>query len=190
MDDKAAPPWPLRDAAVRAAPILAAFVGWHAFWNWAVPPAPAWSPPPRDQTVLTIGVFSTPTDKPAPEGYAFESVDGARFHLACVPSTGSSQAGKEICLNGGGRFGDHARRYVAVRYYEQPAAEGGAPRKILLGAKAGEDWLLKPETQKARLAALAEADKRRTVHWRTAVSAILTLLAGFVALRLMRRLQG
>lgn len=190
MDDQTASPWPLRDAAVRAAPILAAFVGWHAIWNWTIPLDPGWSPPPRAQTVLTIGVFSTPTDKPAPDGYAFESVDGRRLRLACVPSSAKPQAAKEACLSGDGRFGDHARRYVAVRYYEQSGAQGAAPQRILLGAKAGPDWLLKPETQKARLQALAEVEKRRKVHWRTAVSAILTLLAGFIALRLLRRFRG
>ncbi|KSB89473.1 hypothetical protein AS593_15815 [Caulobacter vibrioides] len=190
MGEQAASPWPLRDAAVRAAPILAAFVGWHAFWNWMVPIDPIWSPPPRAQTVLTIGMFSTPTDKPAPGGYAFETVDGRALRLACSPSSARSEAARDACLTGGGRFGDHARRYVAVRYYEPAGADSAPPSGILLGAKAGPDWLLKPEDQKARLSALADADRRRKAHWRTAASAILTLLAGFIALRLVRRLRG
>jgi hypothetical protein len=190
LGEQTASPWPLRDAAVRAAPILAAFVGWHAFWNWIVPLDPAWSPPPRARTVLTIGVFSTPTDKPAPGGYAFETVDGRQLRLACAPPTTKSETAQDACLTDGGRFGDHARRYVAVRYYDLAGPAGAPPARILLGAKAGPDWLLKPEDQKARLSARAEADRRRKVHWRTAASAILTLLLGFVALRLVRRFRG
>jgi hypothetical protein len=189
LGDPAASPWPLRDAAVRAAPILAAFVGWHALWNWAVPLDPALSPPPRAQSVLTIGVFSTPTDKPAPDGYAFETVDSHALRLICAPPAAKSELAKDACLSGGGRFGDHARRYVAVRYHELPGAGDAPPRGVLLGAKAGPDWLLKPEEQKARLSALAETDRRGKVHWRTAISAIVTLLLGFLALRLLRRLQ-
>jgi hypothetical protein len=76
-----------------------------------------------------------------------------------------------------------------VRYYEPATGPGDAPRRVLLGAKSGPDWLLRPEVQKARLAAQAKSDKNRKVHWRAAISAALTLAAGYVGLLLYRRFR-
>ncbi|MFT4255070.1 MAG: hypothetical protein QM608_21620 [Caulobacter sp.] len=178
-------PWPFQALAVRFAPVLVAVIGWNTVWSWATPLDPAWTPPPRDKTVLTIGVFSTPTDKPQAEGYAYETVDGRRLRLRCAPVG----AAPDDCLNGGGRVGDHAGRYATVRYYERAESPGAPPRRILLGAKSGPDWLLRPEDQKAKLAARAEADRRRGIHWRTAISAALTLAVGFVGLLIFRRFR-
>ncbi|MBI1686640.1 hypothetical protein [Caulobacter hibisci] len=176
-------PWPFQDLAFRLAPVLVAFMGWHLVWNAAVPLDPAWTPPPRDKTVRTIGVISSRTDAPQPNGFDYETVDGRRLKLLCEPR---NEAPATPCLNGRGRMGDHAGRYVAIRYYE---TTGPAPQRILLGAKSGQDWLLRPEDQKAHLAARAEGDRTRKVHWRTAISAAATLAAGFIVLLLVRRRQ-
>ncbi|PVM93115.1 hypothetical protein DDF62_01935 [Caulobacter radicis] len=179
-------PWPFQALAFRFAPVLVAVIAWNAIWDWATPVDPAWNPPPRERTVLTIGVFKTATDAPRADGYEFETVDGHRLRLRCRP-TG---AVPDDCLNGGGKVGDHSGRYATVRYYERIEGQGAAPRLVLLGAKSGSDWLLRTDDQKAKLTALGEAERRRKAHWRTAISAAATLLAGFIGLVLFRRLRG
>ncbi len=178
-------PWPFQALAVRFAPVLVAVIAWNTIWTWATPLDPAWTPPPRDKTVLTIGVLKSPTDKPQADGYDYETVDGRRLRLRCAPVGATA----DDCLNGGGRLGDHAGRYATVRYYELADGAGGAPRRVLLGAKSGPDWLLRPEDQKARLAAQAKSEKNRKVHWRAAISAALTLAAGFIGFLLYRRFR-
>ena len=183
MTEQPRSPWPFQALAFRFAPVLVAVIAWNAIWDWATPVDPAWTPPPRERTVLTIGVFKTATDTPETNGYDYETVDGRRLRLHCRPMG----AVADECLNGAGKLANHAGRYTTVRYYER--IEGAAPRLVLLGAKSGSDWLLRPEDQKAKLAALAEAERRRTAHWRTAISAALTLATGFIGLLLYRRFR-
>lgn len=185
MNKPARSPWPFQDLAFRLAPVLIAFLGWHVVWNAAVPPDPTWATPPRERTVLTIGVFKTATDAPQANGYDYETVEGRHLRLRCQPAG----ATPDDCLGGGGRVGDHAGRYATVRYYERPAGPGGPARLVMLGAKSGADWLLRPEAQKASLTARAEGERARKVHVRTAISAALTLAIGFVALLLVRRFK-
>ncbi|NGM52384.1 hypothetical protein G5B46_22465 [Caulobacter sp. 602-2] len=178
-------PWPFQALAFRFAPVLVTVIAWNAIWDWATPGDPAWTPPPRERTVLTIGVFKTATDAPRGDGYAFETIDGRRLQLRCRPVG----AAADDCLSGGGKVGDHSGRYATVRYYAWIEGRGAAPRLVLLGAKSGSDWLLRTQDQKARLTALGEAERRRKAHWRTAISAALTLAAGFIGLLLYRRQQ-
>ncbi|MEH0197895.1 hypothetical protein V7S57_20235 [Caulobacter sp. CCNWLY153] len=178
-------PWPFQALAFRFAPVLVAVIAWNAIWDWATPVDPAWTPPPRERTILTIGVFKTATNTPRADGYAFETVDGRRLRLRCRPAG----AAADDCLNGGGKIGDHSGRYATVRYYERIESRGAAPRLVLLGAKSGSDWLLRTDDQKARLTALGQTERRRKAHWRTAISAAVTLLAGFIGLVLFRRFR-
>ena len=178
-------PWPFQDLAFRFTPVLVAVIGWNAIWTWATPLDRAWLPPPRDQTVLTIGVFTAPTNGPQADGYAFETVDGRQLRLRCRP-TG---AAKDECLSRSSGMGNRSGQSATVRYYVAGERAGQPARPVLLGAKSGKTWLLRTSDQTAWLKQQAQTEQRRKVHWRTAISAVLTLAAGFVGLLLYRRFR-
>ena len=86
-------------------------------------------------------------------------------------------------------MGNRSGQYATVRYYVAGERAGQPARPVLLGAKSGKTWLLRTSDQTAWLKQQAQTEQRRKVHWRTAISAVLTLAAGFVGLLLYRRFR-
>ncbi|MFT4255069.1 MAG: hypothetical protein QM608_21615 [Caulobacter sp.] len=165
-------------------------VGCQAFWNWAIPLDPAWTPPPRTQTLVAGGAFASSTDAPQPRGYDFFNLSGGHLRLRCTPYADASPMTKDSCLAGRGRLGDYAGQRVDVRYYELPGPDGGEPRRILLSASAGRRWILHPDDQAARLAAGAASEKDREVSANalaTFTSVMLVSIVGIIAFGILRR---
>ncbi|PLR28417.1 hypothetical protein SGCZBJ_02935 [Caulobacter zeae] len=157
------------EAAIYAGVVGALLVGCHLFWNWMIPLDPAWSPPPRNQTLVASGVFASSTDAFQPRGYDFVGLGGGHLRLRCTPYADASPTIRGNCLAGRGRLGDYGGQRVSVRYYELPGFDG-EPERILLSANAGRRWILSPEDQADRLAAGAASQRRNEVSPRAMTS--------------------
>lgn len=174
--------------AITLGPMAAICIGAYLFWRWMIPLDPAWTPPPQSQTIVVSGAFASATDALQPRGYDFVTVGGLNLRLRCEPYADASPTTKDNCLAGKARLGDYAGRHVVVRYYEIPAEVG--TERILLSARAGQRWLLRPEEQTTRLAAGGDLERSHEITWRTHMTilgSILPLTLAFYFLPKLRR---